>query len=250
MELVSCPVCENSSFIHIYRLPNTPATQNRDLTQCLNCTHVFVNPITPQEYTDVSTDVFHFDKDEAAKNRFDFFYDQFMSFYKNTPGRILELGCGMGHFLGKCKREGWQVIGIEPSKAVAEFAKTTHNMDVITGYYEKMFIADTFDSIVAIEVLEHTVKPMDFLHRIFNNLKHTGMLYLTVPNFSTKRLTNDHTKKQWHEWEAMVPYGHLHFFKPGLLTQVLYNTGFKRVTLTWQVGAHQDEQLIACAWKT
>ena len=37
-------------------------------------------------------------------------------------GRILDIGCGTGHFAAAMKQKGWIVAGIEPNKKARNFA--------------------------------------------------------------------------------------------------------------------------------
>lgn len=252
MNQINCPLCHSEPRSHelVYSLPNTPDTENKNIVQCYACNHAFVNPVKPQDYKDVPIEIFDCDLQPDSENRFDFFYTQFMQYYGKTPGRLLEIGCGMGHFLRKAKKEGWQVLGVEPSEKVAKWAREKHNIDIVADYYlNTPEYQDAFDAIVAIECLEHTTDPRKVVERIFRQLKTPGFAYFTVPNFWCKRLREDVTKAQWHEWPAMILCGHLQFFMPGVLLNLCYESGFKVVTTTWQTGSYDDEQLVAACYK-
>ena len=245
MNLIPCPLCNSIEFKHVYSDSRPLPTENRHLVQCLNCTHVFVNPVKPQIYDDVNIEVFDCDLQPGAENRFDYFYNQVMTIWGKPPGTLLEVGCGMGHFIKRAQKGGWEVHGIEPSTKVAKWA----NENAVPGrveneYYGPDFAPMGFNVLVGIEVLEHTPKPEEFLWCALNkSLLPGGLLYLTVPNFSCLK---DRPKNKWHEWPAMIPFGHLQFFKPGTLVQLLHDTGFKNIGMLTQCG---DEQLVVWGWK-
>ena len=48
----------------------------------------------------------------------------------NLPkGRLLDLGCGTGYFLNMAKENGFEIMGVEPSKGMAEIAKQKYQLD-------------------------------------------------------------------------------------------------------------------------
>lgn len=251
MQEIPCPLCKTEACFDVYQWPLAKSkTENQWLVQCVKCSHTYVNPVTPQEYKDVPIEIFDCDLQPNSESRFDFFYQQFMTYYGKKQGLMLEIGCGMGHFIRKAKKEGWEVIGMEPSLAVAKWARERHNIDIVPDYYLNTPTHPAhYDAICAIEVLEHTSEPRLILERMHRELKTGGLAYLTVPNFATMRLKADKTKSKWHEWPAMVPFGHLQFFTPGHLLNLCLESGFKVVTQTVQTGDHDDEQIVAACYK-
>ena len=47
-----------------------------------------------------------------------------------TRGSILDIGCGTGDFLSKCKRKKWDTMGIEPSDIARKKAIENHDLTV------------------------------------------------------------------------------------------------------------------------
>ena len=45
-------------------------------------------------------------------------------------GRILDIGCGTGHFAATMKKNGWDVTGIEPNIKARNFASGQFGLDV------------------------------------------------------------------------------------------------------------------------
>lgn len=199
----------------------------------------------PQEYKDVPFEIFECDLTPTAHSRFDYEYDRLMEKWARPPGWMLEIGCGMGHFINHAKHQGWNVIGCDPSEKVARWAMDKHNIEVIPKHYHELPSAVRYDVIVAIEVLEHTLEPVKFLQKAVSEMNSPGMLYLTVPNMNCTRIRQDSEKSEWHTWPGMAPWGHMQYFKPGVLMNMLQEVGFKRVEMIFQVGDHGDEQIVA-----
>src|ERR1700689_1236189 len=71
--------------------------------------------------------------------------------------RVLDLGCGTGHFSDYIRRRGHEVVGIDPSSKMLSFARTNFpEIEFIDGYSNDLPFADgRFDCIVSIEVLRY-----------------------------------------------------------------------------------------------
>jgi SAM-dependent methyltransferase len=79
--------------------------------------------------------------------------------------------------------------------------------------------AGSFDVVTAIEVLEHTLDPLEELRRIRGLLRPGGLLLLTTGNAApfAERLTR---------WPYVIPEIHVSFFEPETLRRALGTAGF------------------------
>ena len=52
-----------------------------------------------------------------------------------TPekGKLLDVGCGVGHFLATAERRGWTVQGLDIAPQAREAARTSYGLDVQVG---------------------------------------------------------------------------------------------------------------------
>ncbi len=97
------------------------------------------------------------------------------------PGRILDVGCGLGFLLSGINKE-WQRIGVELSEFAADIASKWGT--VFRGTLEEAsFDSKSFDVVVLHHVIEHVPNPESLIIEIRRILKPDGMLILGTPNF-------------------------------------------------------------------
>jgi SAM-dependent methyltransferase len=105
-----------------------------------------------------------------------------------AKGRVLDFGAGKGHM---AQRLGnwFEEKGETPAAHVAacEVVPEIFQYDKITcvpmGYLSEIPFPDAeFDCVCAIEVMEHTLRPYDFLEEALRVLKPGGRIVFSVPN--------------------------------------------------------------------
>lgn len=99
------------------------------------------------------------------------------------PGRVLDVGCGGGHFLEAMRRRGWEVRGVEPSAGARGHLPSSLASRV---HPDLEALGDTrFDVITLWHVLEHLPDPAAQLARLRPRLKPDGLLFLALPNLDS-----------------------------------------------------------------
>jgi len=98
-------------------------------------------------------------------------------------GRLLDIGCGYGRFLGGMVDLPWNLNGTEISEtAIAHVAESVPSATVHPGLIEDVdFEEGSFDAITMIAVLEHVKDPKATIARITRWLAPGGVLLVQVP---------------------------------------------------------------------
>ncbi len=149
-------------------------------------------------------------------------------------GKLLELGCGLGHLLGLLQ-DDFQCVGIdlidysvEQTKINAPKAEA-YQMDV--GEINQ-FEAGTFSAVVALHLVEHLPDPAETIRQVNRLLKPGGVwLFATPhPDYAFRRFKdrendaigkdkthiNVHPPAQWREWCEAAGFTMIKQFGDGL----------------------------------
>lgn len=145
---------------------------------------------------------------------------------ENKNSRIIDVGCGMGHFLFFLKNEGYkEYLGIDISRENIEFCKANDfNVELwnIFDFFEET--KDVYDVIVMNDILEHFNKDEIFkiLELVYARLNEKGRLILKVPNAANPILAGS---------SRYIDFTHETLFTEESLSQILNVVGFKDVQL-------------------
>lgn len=164
--------------------------------KCANCNFLFTNPRPDQQhigqYYESDNYISHQD---SASNLTNFVYKivrkitlkqkvSWINEFSKTKGKLLDFGCGTGHFLQAAQNDGWKVTGFEPNPTALSKARDKMNLKV----YEKISDLENekkFDAITLFHVLEHVHDLEQTMKLLFSKLKQRGNLYIAVPNFNS-----------------------------------------------------------------
>jgi SAM-dependent methyltransferase len=141
--------------------------------------------------------------------------------------RVLDYGCGPGHFAAYLARQGWTAEGVE----IAEYAAAKARADGLRVHDSVATIPDRkfrYDAIVSVHVLEHIPQPFELLIELRQVLKPGGYAAICVPNdfsplqeIARKQLGTD-------PWWIAIP-DHINYFNFASLEHLLTLAGFEVV---------------------
>lgn len=139
----------------------------------------------------------------------------------NEPGNLLDFGAGTGEFLHTMRTKGWNVHGVEPSKAARIIAHENYKLNLVS---ERSQLPDNqaFNIISLWHVLEHLHDINNELTALSELLHKGGKLLIAVPNYTSYDAT--HYAEQWAGFD--VPR-HLTHFNQKTMKDFLKRNGLK-----------------------
>jgi 2-polyprenyl-6-hydroxyphenyl methylase/3-demethylubiquinone-9 3-methyltransferase len=99
--------------------------------------------------------------------------------------RALDVGCGAGLLAEPLARLGAEVTAIDPAEELIQAARAHAAGQGLAIDYRATAVESLegmFDLITAMEVIEHTADPQEFLHSLSRRLAPGGLLILSTPN--------------------------------------------------------------------
>ena len=144
---------------------------------------------------------------------------QMLASHFESPGPLLEVGCGTGELMSVLVQKGFDVVGIEPGKQARLHAQRHHGLNVLADLDQA---PHSFSGAILWHVLEHVEDPVAFLTKIRSRLTSEGLLVVAVPNAASRDATLYGSR--WVAWHA--PHHRWHF-EPPTLDRVLKEAGFK-----------------------
>ncbi len=149
---------------------------------------------------------------------------------KKQELRLLDVGCGTGHFGQYMIDAGWDVIGIEPSKDAAELANSL-GFEVYETLEECLdHETSQFDAITLLNVLEHVPDPVSFLQNVINFMDAQSILVIRVPNDFSSIQENAQKKLGINPWWIAIP-DHINYFDFESLGKLLEKLGLEVVVM-------------------
>jgi 2-polyprenyl-3-methyl-5-hydroxy-6-metoxy-1,4-benzoquinol methylase len=152
------------------------------------------------------------------------------NYLKHLPpeknARIIDLGCGMGHFLNFLEVGGYKnYLGVDISEENIEFCKKNgFNVELgnIFDFLKKS--PDNYDVIIMNDIIEHLEKSeiLNVLEIIFKKLNPGGRLIIKTPNASNPIMASS---------SRYYDFTHELLFTEESLSQVLKISGFNQVNI-------------------
>ncbi|MHB8104015.1 MAG: methyltransferase domain-containing protein [Dehalococcoidales bacterium] len=102
--------------------------------------------------------------------------------YAGKPGKVLDIGSGVGEVLSVFKEKGWDCTGIEFNEFAADYSRTTFGLNILNKSIYDIELSEEFDVIMLWGVLEHLFEPLNILKKAHRLLKKDGLLLLEVPS--------------------------------------------------------------------
>jgi len=235
-KLESCPLCGSKNQNNFITCKDH-AVSKEDFTvvKCADCNFHFTNP-RPHErslnqYYESDDYVSHKNESTNLINRIYKFARMFTLNSKlkliskfSTSGKLLDIGCGTGHFLEVCKKAGFITTGVEPSSLAREKAQTKNLGNVHADISDLSSDRKAYDVITLWHVLEHIPDLPKFTEQLTGLLSKKGVLFIAVPNIES------YDAKYYKEfWAAYDLPRHLYHFDQKTMLKYLNINGLKLI---------------------
>jgi len=142
---------------------------------------------------------------EGAKARMDYIVNQISRKKTTSMPRVLNIGAGNGYFEERGTRWGWVTYSLDPDKGAVD-RLLEKGIRAYQGRMENMpFADDSFDFVVASEVLEHLDDQQlrDGLAEVVRVMRRGAWLIGTVPyceNLATNEVVCPKCQEVFHRW--------------------------------------------------
>jgi 2-polyprenyl-3-methyl-5-hydroxy-6-metoxy-1,4-benzoquinol methylase len=146
--------------------------------------------------------------------------------------RVLEIGCASGYTTRRLVEKGCTVVAIEidpvAAAKAAEAAERVIVGDLDVLQVDEILAGETFDAMVAGDVLEHLREPGRLLEQVRRLLGPDGAVLASVPNIAHASVRCALAMGQWRYRKAGILDGtHRRFFTQWSLRETLRRAGYR-----------------------
>ncbi|RAU84258.1 class I SAM-dependent methyltransferase [Pontibacter arcticus] len=225
--LENCPVCNKTEFRNFLVVTdNTVSKESFVIVECENCTFKFTNPrpdsasignyyesadyVSHSNTTNgIINKAYHVVRSITTKQKV-----ELINRYSLAKGSILDYGCGTGKFLAACKKDGWEIRGVEPNAKAKAIASSETGEIIATDLQDIQ--GEKFEVITLWHVLEHIHTLNETIEELISLLQEDGTLIIAVPN------ADSHDAQQYKEnWAAYDVPRHLYHFTQATMKRFL-----------------------------
>jgi SAM-dependent methyltransferase len=229
---VECPVCQSPNAKSLYLF------KGADVVECHHCSTVYV-PMPAPEFTSMYTEDYY--ANEGQSSGYHSYRAEFTShlitFGKRLEdteklrdgrqGRLLDVGCALGHLGETARRRGWDVYVTDVSEYAVLEARSGFGLNGFISAPDKISVKPgRFDLITMYDVIEHLSHPLDLMKGVRQALASDGLVHITTPDISSLS-----AKLMGRHWYHLKPNEHLIYFTPSTLRLALETSGFEVVKI-------------------
>ncbi|HQR06096.1 MAG TPA: class I SAM-dependent methyltransferase [Gemmatales bacterium] len=143
--------------------------------------------------------------------------------------RLFDLGCGNGAVADQLVKEGYHVIGVDPSEIGIELAKKAYpsiRLELGSAYDDLVGKYGQFPLVLSLEVVEHVYSPRLYAKCVFDLLEPGGIAVISTPYHSyLKNLVLAVTGKMDAHFGPLWDHGHIKFWSIRSLSMLLEEVG-------------------------
>lgn len=231
-EVIGCSLCGDRRVQPLLSPRHSGGRWAYEVVRCPTCGFLYRHPgIRPERLGDLYSGGYakfltgHYS--DKRIRRYRQVMRAFKPVFKSGDGRrLLDFGCGAGHFLRLAHQRGFDPYGVDLSKgAIRRARKDESGRNAYLGAPQDVpeIAAGGFDVITMWSVLAHLATPVEDLTTLRGLLAGDGVLLVLTVNANSLAL-----KARREHWSGFTK-NHLKFFAPSTLQILLRRAGFGAV---------------------
>lgn len=214
---INCPLCGSSE-----KLPVLQTREGHFLSRCRQCGFQFYSPRPSPDRIEA---YYHEDEfyEKVNITAVEIVMD-ILGHHRLRPGKLLDVGCGVGTLVAVAEKKGWDAVGMDPSEKAKELAKKVLDIEILNSYLaDSHFEDESFDVVVLLAVLEHAFNPLSIMEQVGKILKPGGRVIFSTPNLDNLpyQLMQNKAEYSWFVKE------HINHFTIQTHRALLEKTGFQ-----------------------
>ncbi len=246
-ESVPCNYCEVDEATVVF---GPGVAQPSQIVRCNRCGLMYASPRAKvPDHVEIATydpafDPFRPDDTRTLKERLQVKdYDRTRALLNRLypqRGRLLEVGSSLGYLLDVFKKDGWDVVGVEPWYQACRHSREELGLEVKNAILETAGLPDaSFDVVLLNHVIEHIDDPMRTLRKVYRILKPGGHFVIETPRYDTLSF-----KLLGRRERSLGCVGHIYFFTTQTLKNLYEAAGFRTVRLDYVGRSLTAERLL------
>lgn len=255
--LRSCPACNEKQLLPFLIVKDYTVTQEAfNIQRCQSCQLLFTNPrpkfneALPFYKSDtyishsntnkgLINKLYHLIRNITLKQKTNWIKKE-----KTDNFKLLDIGCGNGHFLHACQKNGWKISGMEIDLETAARAKTLLGINIYPSI-RNIPKKERYSLISLWHVLEHVYELEEYFTFFKSHITKNGVLLLALPN--SRSFDAHYFMKYWAAYDAPR---HIYHFDPDTIQSLAKRYGFKLKSKRGQVFDSFYISLLSNQYKT
>lgn len=183
---VRCPVCEGDEAHPVLEW------RNIRMVRCRRCSLLYRNPQPTASdlhaaYAGRQTSL---ELEERVGGRRKRQFRSFLDLFPESPGRLLDVGCGYGFFLKMAEERGWEAVGVDLDAKGVAYSKERLQVNAILGDLKNVHLPEgSFDVVTLWNVVECVPDPLEVLRHVRPLLRNGGVVFIRTQNEKWQRFS-------------------------------------------------------------